>query len=684
MAVKLRFFSEADLRILEEALTRVKTQQRNTSGRPKTEVDSSMDRGVFVAKTPAGGISAEAKGVAGSAECFIYHLIGNAIESVSSLFKLVYNIHSVDMPGNAWIIVVKDNRGSWLAVSTLVQDTGETGTGTGVGSTDSDEKVKVSSNDTTAAYLDTKIVAGPGVRLVVLNDGANESLRIDLAGTGTGTEVDDDERVKVSSNDSTASYLLNKLVAGSNITLTEQNDGGNETLRISWQNPDTGTGTITDGDPLTVEAVDGSPSYSGVRRLQFDEADDFRITNPSPGIVRIDLLPPGTGTDADDGIIVQAADGSPSYSGVRTIQFDEVDGFVLSNPNIGTVRIDKNVPCGSATFYTYRYRCQAGNLNEYRQLVTLDHGSDKCLRASTGEEEFMRAVACCDPTCADELGTSTGTFGTSTGGLCCDVGPRVCVSLTNISNSAFLNGLDVQLTYDSSVGYWRGWSNKITNCPVTSSRDFYIGFSLDCDSNTGQWYYNWITMYVAQGSGAPALSWIPDPTRPLSTVCTPDFRGEAVEDFGVACLGATRGTVTSMRAVFTEGVCPSDTGTGTGTVVTTTGTGTTSNVDTSCCSGVASVLTVTPTGTTGACSSASFNISWDGVDRWTGTYSGQTITFRCPAGANGPEDFLLSSPGCGFTDILPSANSCSPFSITFAGPLMTCCAGTVGTFVVTE
>jgi hypothetical protein len=41
-----------------------------------------------------------------------------------------------------------------------------------------------------------------------------------------------DELAKVSANDTTAGYLNGKLVAGDNITLTEQNDGGNETLEI--------------------------------------------------------------------------------------------------------------------------------------------------------------------------------------------------------------------------------------------------------------------------------------------------------------------------------------------------------------------------------------------------------------------------------------------------------------------
>lgn len=42
-----------------------------------------------------------------------------------------------------------------------------------------------------------------------------------------------DEKAKVSANDTTEGYLNGKLVAGDGITLTENNDGGNETLTIS-------------------------------------------------------------------------------------------------------------------------------------------------------------------------------------------------------------------------------------------------------------------------------------------------------------------------------------------------------------------------------------------------------------------------------------------------------------------
>ena len=40
------------------------------------------------------------------------------------------------------------------------------------------------------------------------------------------------------------------------------------------------------------------------------------------------------------GLTAEEADGSPSYTGVTKLQFDQADGFVLSNPATGTVKID--------------------------------------------------------------------------------------------------------------------------------------------------------------------------------------------------------------------------------------------------------------------------------------------------------------------------------------------------------
>ena len=61
---------------------------------------------------------------------------------------------------------------------------------------------------------------------ITINSGAS----IVNDGTATGFGSVDTEKVKVSSNDTTAGFLNGKLVAGTNITLTEGTDGGNETL----------------------------------------------------------------------------------------------------------------------------------------------------------------------------------------------------------------------------------------------------------------------------------------------------------------------------------------------------------------------------------------------------------------------------------------------------------------------
>jgi len=52
-------------------------------------------------------------------------------------------------------------------------------------------------------------------------------------GTANGFGSADTEKVKVSSNDTTAGFLNGKLVAGTNISFTEGSNGGNETLTIA-------------------------------------------------------------------------------------------------------------------------------------------------------------------------------------------------------------------------------------------------------------------------------------------------------------------------------------------------------------------------------------------------------------------------------------------------------------------
>jgi hypothetical protein len=73
------------------------------------------------------------------------------------------------------------------SVSTLDEGAGKvTVTVTGSGGPATDEKAKVSANDTTAGYLEDKIVAGNNITITTLNDGSNETLEITSTASGVG------------------------------------------------------------------------------------------------------------------------------------------------------------------------------------------------------------------------------------------------------------------------------------------------------------------------------------------------------------------------------------------------------------------------------------------------------------------------------------------------------------------
>jgi hypothetical protein len=69
--------------------------------------------------------------------------------------------------------------------------------------------VKVTSSDTTPDFLQSKIVAGSNVTLAILNPGANEQLRISSAGLGGGA---DGYNAKVTITDTTPDFLNSKIV----------------------------------------------------------------------------------------------------------------------------------------------------------------------------------------------------------------------------------------------------------------------------------------------------------------------------------------------------------------------------------------------------------------------------------------------------------------------------------------
>lgn len=74
-----------------------------------------------------------------------------------------------------------------------------------------------------------------------------------------------DEKAKVSATDTTAGYLEGKLVAGTNVTLTKNNAGGNETLTIS--STDTGITSAVDIQTFTSNGTWTKPSGAKFSRI---------------------------------------------------------------------------------------------------------------------------------------------------------------------------------------------------------------------------------------------------------------------------------------------------------------------------------------------------------------------------------------------------------------------------------
>ena len=69
---------------------------------------------------------------------------------------------------------------------------------------------------------------------------------------------------------------------------------------------------------ITTEAVDGTPSYSGTKTIRFDEADGFSLSQPAAGVARIDMLSAGV---SQAGIVDTA---SQSFAGVKTFAAGEI------------------------------------------------------------------------------------------------------------------------------------------------------------------------------------------------------------------------------------------------------------------------------------------------------------------------------------------------------------------------
>lgn len=154
-----------------------------------------------------------------------------------------------------------------------------------------DTKAKVTTNDTTTSYLNSKIVAGTGITKTVLNPGGNETLEISAPGSTT------DEKVRIGASDTTPGFLFDKLPAGSGISVSVQNIGANESMLLS-----------ADDKLVKVSAADTTHNYLD-SKIVVSGAVTKTILNPG-GAETLQLSVPAS---TDINAKVSAADTTTGY-----------------------------------------------------------------------------------------------------------------------------------------------------------------------------------------------------------------------------------------------------------------------------------------------------------------------------------------------------------------------------------
>ena len=85
---------------------------------------------------------------------------------------------------------------------------------------------------------------------------------------------------------------------------------------------------VSAASELTVEEADGSPQYTGINTLRFDQSDGFTVTNPATGVARIDFTGSGSVSAWKEPVrVATTANGTLASSFENG---DSVDGVTLA------------------------------------------------------------------------------------------------------------------------------------------------------------------------------------------------------------------------------------------------------------------------------------------------------------------------------------------------------------------
>jgi hypothetical protein len=256
-----------------------------------------------------------------------------------------------------------------------------------------DERVKISSNDTTPGYLNGKLVSGTGITLTELNNGGNETLRIEASGAAFT-----DEKVKVSAADTTPGYLNDEFTVSNGTNTTSPleksitNPAADEKLNIKFDETKVNHNNLLNFvankhiDHSTVsinttEGIQGGGDITASRTLKMDINGLAVDATPDAAVDYIASYDASTGIHKKILLdtIIQAA-GASSAIGPRFSDFDQEDfhqhhifHFLNVIANGGIVTLDNAAPVDNS--YMGRVILDTGITSNSTGRATLDGNS---------------------------------------------------------------------------------------------------------------------------------------------------------------------------------------------------------------------------------------------------------------------------------------------------------------------
>ena len=199
------------------------------------------------------------------------------------------------------------------------------------------------------------------------------------------TPTDANDAVKVSSNDTTAGFLNGKLLGGTNVTLVEGTDGGNETLTIDASVDISGKqnilseGAFVDGDKTKLDAIEASADVTDATNVQAAGAlMDSEVTNLAQvkAFDSSDYATAAQGTAADSAV---QNTGDETIAGVKTFSSSPIIPAPSTDLQAATKKyVDDNAGGGSGgitwnevTGTTQAASVNAGYIANNAALVTI-------------------------------------------------------------------------------------------------------------------------------------------------------------------------------------------------------------------------------------------------------------------------------------------------------------------------